>query len=387
MGLNLFCEFILSIIGWLGVFVDPANAGTSSLVEELVFVPLGFLLYPVWRGARRVVGSANAPDIYPVWFGTNRRALHGPYASEVCEKLALGVCHVAIPKAHKFGSTGSSAIARYFQRLRSGGADDRLYITDSEYIMWSARDFVDSITKAMGRKRDILVYVHGYNVSFDSAIVRAAQIGFDLKVSGVTTAFCWASRGDVEGYAADEDTIQLSVSHFAEFLETLIVNFPDRRINIMAHSMGNRALLRVLENASKYPALAKARFGQIFLAAPDIDSRYFRRVANVYESISDRTTLYVCSKDWALTVSGKLHANIRAGYTPPITVVSGIDTVEVSNLNLDVLGHGYYAEAAGVLYDMAILLLNNLDPIGRPRIAQAVDDDGTAYWTLRYARD
>jgi esterase/lipase superfamily enzyme len=388
MRLTLFYELLFLVLSWLGFFIDPAQAGSAAgeLAEKFVFAPLAFLLYPVWKGTRRVVKSANTPDVYSVWYGTNRRAFSGPLALEIIEKLSFGICRIAIPKSHKFGSIGSSSFVRYLQRVRSGGADDSLHIVDNR-VMWSKREFVDSISNAMGRSRDILIYVHGYNLSFEGAMIRAAQIGFDLKVSGITAAFCWASRGDLEGYAADEDTIQLSVSHFAEFLETLIDNFPDRKINIIAHSMGNRALLRVLENAPKYPVLAKARFGQIFLAAPDIDSRYFRQVAEVYKSMSDRTTLYVCSKDKALTTSGFLHANIRVGYTPPVTVVNGIDTIEVSNVNLDFLGHGYYAEASGVLYDMAILLLNNMDPVGRPRIAPTVSDEGTSYWIMRYARD
>jgi hypothetical protein len=33
------------------------------------------------------------------------------------------------------------------------------------------------------------VYIHGYNVSFEEAVIRAAQMGYDLKVEGVTALF------------------------------------------------------------------------------------------------------------------------------------------------------------------------------------------------------
>jgi esterase/lipase superfamily enzyme len=97
-----------------------------------------------------------------------------------------------------------------------------------------------------------------------------------------------------------------------------------------------------------------ARFGQIFLAAPDVDARYFKMVASVYPQVSDRTTLYVSARDKALGASKFLHDNTRAGHIPPITVVPGIDTVVGTDISLDFLGHGYFAEAFNVLYDMYI---------------------------------
>jgi esterase/lipase superfamily enzyme len=230
---------------------------------------------------------------------------------------------------------------------------------------------------------DILVYIHGYNSSFDQAIIRAAQIGFDLKVQGVTAAFCWASRGELHGYLADEDNVKLSERHLAEFLSLLVQNFPNKKINLMAHSMGNRALLGVVENLVKYPSLKDAKFGQIFLAAPDIDSRYFQLVADIYPSVSERTTLYVCAMDRALGASGAVRHDSRAGFVPPVTIVTGIDTVEATNVNLNYLGHGYYAEASAVLYDIAFLLRNNASPELRPRLAKETNSQGGAYWILR----
>jgi len=255
---------------------------------------------------------------------------------------------------------------------------------------WALEDgptgFVNSVKTALTQAGDqILVYVHGYNVSFEAAVLRAAQIGFDLKVPGVTAAFYWASKGSPEAYMADEDTIRLSAQHLADFLSLLHANFPKRTINIMAHSMGNRALLDVLQYAERYPALSGAKFGQIFLAAPDIDARLFRQAAAAYSRLSARTTLYVCSADRALQASGRGHDGFRTGYCPPVTIVEGIDTIDATNVNLDILGHSYYAEAALVLFDMASLLRIDMSPAQRPSLIQAKSDDGAAYWVFRAA--
>lgn len=38
-------------------------------------------------------------------------------------------------------------------------------------------------------RKQALVYIHGYNVGFEEAAIRAAQIGFDLKIGGITAFF------------------------------------------------------------------------------------------------------------------------------------------------------------------------------------------------------
>jgi esterase/lipase superfamily enzyme len=324
-------------------------------------------------------------DIYKVWYATNRAMGSGSFTSELSERLRFGACRVAIPRSHKFGSLGSPLCTRVLQRITTGSSDALRIVQRSD---WAIEDgpsgFVNSVRVSLPQKSDqILVYIHGYNVSFESAILRAAQIGFDLKAPGITAAFCWASKGSLEGYLADEDTITLSAQHLADFLSLLHANFPGRTINIMAHSMGNRALMDVLQHTDRYPGLSGAKFGQIFLAAPDIDARLFRQAATVYSRLSARTTLYVCSADRALAFSGRVRDDCRTGYCPPVTVVEGIDTIEASNVNLDMLGHSYYAEAASVLYDMAFLLQIDLPPVRRPSLIPSKSDDGAAYWRFR----
>ena len=326
-------------------------------------------------------------DVYRVWYGTNRAQQHGKFTADLGTELRYGYCRVAVPKSHEFGSLGSGKLARTWQRMTTG-TDDALYIV--QRMGWPAADgangFVRSIKHALAPERNqILVYIHGFNVSFKEAILRCAQIGFDLKVPGVAAAFSWASKGTEKAYMADEDTVRLSEAHLAEFLGVLNTNFPDSQINIIAHSMGNRILVEVLKHIRDYPALANAKFGQIFLAAPDIDARYFRTVAAVYPQLSARTTLYVCSADRALQLSGNLKANLRTGYCPPVTVVNGIDTIEATNVNLDWLGHGYYAEGRAVLYDMYLLMRGDVAPGDRPSLMQAQTDDGDPYWQLRAA--
>jgi hypothetical protein len=63
---------------------------------------------------------------------------------------------------------------------------------------------------------------------------------------------------------------------------------------------------------------------------------------------------------------------------PRGTVVGGINTVEVANVDMTLLGHGYYGAAEGVLYDMRELLIHDTPPESRSRLR----DTKQGYWQI-----
>jgi hypothetical protein len=66
-----------------------------------------------------------------------------------------------------------------------------------------------------------------------------------------------------------------------------------------------------------------------------------------------------------------------------LTIVPNIDTIEVTNIDLTLLGHGYFAEAEAVLYDIASLLSNNAAPGLRPRLqAGEIGEAASAHWII-----
>ena len=59
-----------------------------------------------------------------------------------------------------------------------------------------------------------------------------------------------------------------------------------------------------------------------------------------------------------------------------------IDTVAVPDFDVDLLGHGYFAQAEALLHDIHDLMGHNDDPAKRQRITPALYE-GTAFWELR----
>ncbi|HEV7225124.1 MAG TPA: alpha/beta hydrolase, partial [Pirellulales bacterium] len=296
--------------------------------------------------------------------------------------VTCGQCQVWIPRTHHFGETGNPFWRRW-RRLEF--ADDHLRIRETEIL--SDASFWGALQEQMKQANDGrphgLVYLHGYNVGFHDAIIRGAQIGFDLRVSGATAIFSWPSQGTLKGYPADGAAVEASENAISHFLTDFTRRSGAAVIHVIAHSMGNRGLLRSLQRIAADAKLAAGvRFGQIFLAAPDVDRDLFLDLARLYPEFSNRTTLYASPMDRAVEISGWLHEAPRAGYLPPVTVVRGVDrfdTVEVPGFNLDAMGHGYFAEAEGVLYDMVDLMLHGTPP---PRTR--MDQDSTdGHWVMR----
>ncbi len=55
---------------------------------------------------------------------------------------------------------------------------------------------------------------------------------------------------------------------------------------------------------------------------------------------------------------------------PPTLVLPGIDTINVTNVDLTMLGHGYVAEARDVLTDMHALITRGAPPDQTVRTAR-----------------
>ncbi len=316
---------------------------------------------------------------YPVWFGTNRKPIdrNNPalgFGSEADDHLNFGKRIVRIPLSHKAGELGSPM----WQRLLTG-VDDRLTLDPATTLSEDA--FVHDVRTFLGTldpaDRNVLVYIHGFNTSFDEAAKRAAQLGFDLKVPGITAFYSWPSLANITAYVGDLSRIEASEQMLADFLVRATTLVERGKVHLIAHSMGNRGLLAAMHRATTQAALRTgAHFGQVFLAAPDVDARSFAQLASVYPLAAEHTTLYVADQDKALLALEWATAEARAGGAPPVLVLPGIDTVRVRGWSLFRLGHSYVAEDASVLRDIRTVLHWQESPERRRvRNGQPIPDD------------
>ena len=355
-----------------------------ELMQRLAQVPRVPTVEPFDNVLERGGASPDeAGVVYPVWFGTNRQPQGNGFTGARHDRITRGRIDVFVPEAHRFGETGTPFWKRLLRRDLRG---DWLEIQQRARLEQAAfyADLQQRLDEARagGEETHALFFLHGFNVTFDDAAIRAAQIGFDLKAHA-TAFFSWPSRGSVAAYPADEASLEASERHITDFLIEFVANCHADKTHVIAHSMGNRGLLRALQRiAANAHTQGKVKFGQIFLAAPDVDRDLFLDLARMYPQFAERTTLYTSDGDLPVHLSAKLHDAPRAGYFAPYTVAPGVDTVAVPDFDVDLLGHSYFAQAEALLHDIFDLMRHNQAPSARQRITPDLHD-GATFWKLR----
>jgi esterase/lipase superfamily enzyme len=296
-------------------------------------------------------------------------------------ELETGVCEVTIPKSHQRGQLESASLLRL--ELKQDAAR---HIVLQSVIPKERTEFLAELSAAVARspQRDVLIFIHGYNVDFEDAARRTAQLAKDLELQGAPVCYSWPSQAGLLQYAVDETNVVWTVPHLKQFLLEVVRESDARSVNVIAHSMGNRALTSALKEL-RYELQDDARlFNQVVLAAPDIDADIFRRdIAPAITSTARRVTLYASSKDRALAVSKRLHGYPRAGESgPSLLLVEDIDTIDASGIDFSLLGHSYYGGNSNILADLGLLIRQGLPAASRMNLA-ANRRDGLTYWVFK----
>jgi esterase/lipase superfamily enzyme len=231
------------------------------------------------------------------------------------------------------------------------------------------------------REPEALVYIHGYKSSFDEAARRAAQLAFDLSFPGVPILYSWPSKDDLTDYVADFEAVEETTFHLADFLTQVARNTGARRVHVVAHSLGNRALTNALQVMAMSPGAPG--FSNLVLTAPDVSARLFEEhIGPRIMGFAERVTLYASSLDKALRIAERLRQSRRLGQAgETILVLEGMDTIDASRVDTDWIGHGYIATTKQVIDDLFMLLRHDLPPADRN--LEQVKKGDLVYWALR----
>lgn len=295
-------------------------------------------------------------------------------------ELEFGECAVTIPRRHEPGKIERPSLWRleFHESLDRHVVLRTVERRGEDAFFTAVRERVASSPRS-----DLFVFIHGYNVSFDMAARRTAQMAHDLKFEGAPIFYSWPSQGGLLKYPVDETNVSWTVPHLKQFLRQLASRSEARAINVIAHSMGNRALASAVRELSLEEPLREKRFQQVVLAAPDIDAEVFQRdVAPLLASASEHVTLYASSRDQALAASKLVHGYPRAGDSGAnLLVLPGIETVDVTEVDTGILGHSYYGNSVPILRDLERVLHGALTNDQRPWL-QTAQRDGHPYWVF-----
>jgi len=334
-------------------------------------------------------------DVVPVFYGTDRQQEPNPervaYNSERGRRLELGRALVTVPKSHEVPQIERPWTLRipYFNvTIYEEAENPKKHFTMQEIKALSRDDFLKMVRERLGgsdRYKDhAIVFVHGYNTSFDHAVYRTAQIAYDLKFDGATFVYSWPSGGAVASYTYDRESAGAAEPYLRQFLDLVVKESGAKSISVIAHSMGNLPLLEVLKDmrSQSPPGVV---ISQVILAAPDVDADNFANLTRDIQGFAKGVTLYVASNDRALIISRNFWQNPRAGdvlAAGPL-IVPGIDTIDVTAASTDsfALNHSGYAENNNLLQDIGKLILSGLRPPEQrlPQLKRVTTEKGD-YW-------
>ena len=319
-----------------------------------------------------------------VYFGTNREPdVHGNPTrfgtrinSRLPGELRFGTANIT-------GETVQISVARETAR---GGV---LKLLPRDNVFEQLRQ-----TMVANPGSDVLVFVHGYNVSFDEAIRDAAAICGSYSAASAGAAksyipfvFSWPSDGSLiplRAYYSDRDDASSSAlalrrgfEKLASFLGEIAKNATEitrkggdgrgylcgGQIHVLAHSMGNFALSHAVEGISRDNARARRLWGEVILVAADEDETVFERGGRFHRlgEFCNRVSIYINRNDRALIISDVTKPNPdRLGALGPrnpralSTQVEIVDCQRVAGGSLT--QHSYYRTSPAAVTDIAAVL-------------------------------
>ncbi len=258
---------------------------------------------------------------------------------------------IGVPPDHRIGqlerpSLGAPDPAKHFALMSRRPLDEA----------GLQAELASHLSGRIGSNRDILLYVHGFNTSYDELRFRLAQIVEDGRFGGVPVLFTWPSTNSLLDYGAAKESATVSRDALAKLIRQLTETPGVGRVHILAHSMGAWLTMEALRQdaIAGSPALAE-KLGDVMLAAPDIDLNVFRQqLARIDAS---HVFVLVAANDRALSLSRTLAGDRqRLGAMDPNNPADraalealGVRVYDLTREADIFVGHGAYADAPDAL--------------------------------------
>ena len=248
-------------------------------------------------------------------------------------------------------------------------------------------------------RKDVYVYIHGFNNSFTDAAFVMAELWHFLGREGVPIIYTWpaGAGGGLRGYTHDRESGEYTLFHLKQFLRILATTPEVERIHLIAHSRGTdvatsalRELFIEARGAGK-DLRSVSKLSNVVLAAADLDMEvvYQRLGAERVGLGIDRITIYVSETDRAIGFSGCLFVSARRiGQMRPEDLTAeqrrdlevGARTQIIdARVSTGFVGHSYFYNNPAVSADLVLLLRDNLEPgsPGRPLVKR-----GENFWEI-----
>ncbi|MFD2344856.1 alpha/beta hydrolase [Sinorhizobium terangae] len=282
--------------------------------------------------------------------------------------------------------------------------------------MRAAAGLQDEVSRrvSLAKRKEVVIFVHGYNNSFDDAAKATGNLCDTLSQEFVCVSLSWpagGSGGAFYGYNIDRESGEFAVADVKKAIRIISATEAVKRLHLIAHSRGADVLLSALHQlgmeayAARSSPSERYKLNNVVLFAPDIDLDV--ATTKLFGFVSDpdaphgikatpygllppigplHLTIYSSPNDKALALSSGLFGSVvRLGRLTRASISakeagsnalwknsqrSGVaDFIEYRG-NAGFAGHSYFLSDPAVREDLAALLRDRLKAgaPGRPLV-------------------
>lgn len=300
----------------------------------------------------------------------------------------------SIPKTSELGRFPSSPYS--FKPSANGMKIDPDVLKQKNFHEKKLMEMVKARLKN-SKSKDIVLFIHGFNNTFDDAAYTLGGMWHFLNRQGVPIVYSWpAAEGGLTGYFKDRESGQFTIFHLKEALK-LLAKIPEiENINIIAHSRGTDVVttaLReiIIENRAEGGNPRKdLRITNLILAAPDLDFGIVKQrlMAEQFGPAFGQVTIYTSEGDSALGISQWLMNGLRFGLLKSNDIglnernifqtVGNVSLIKVPK-SRGFVGHDYFHSNPSVSSDLINLITHKALPGSKKRPLTRIENN---FWML-----
>lgn len=241
-----------------------------------------------------------------------------------------------------------------------------------------SQDLKKMIAEVDGHAGDdrLVLYVHGFNESFEKSCRRAARLSRNLGIAGRLVMFSWPANNRFWEYRDDLEDLSWTVEPLAQLIDQFIETAGPDRLVLMGHSLGARGILEAMLTRP-LPESSDERIARVILMAPDVARKDF--LAEHNEALAERAReiiVYVSRRDHALAVSSSLHREPRLGSGRVAPANPNTLIVDASATRRHgITGHMYFLKSPAVIEHLRQMVHRDSGPVsGTPRDVFTLDE-------------
>jgi esterase/lipase superfamily enzyme len=209
---------------------------------------------------------------------------------------------------------------------------------------------VGDLVRAVG-VRDVLIYVHGFNQTFEAAALDAARLSEGIRFRGETMVFSWPSKAKLLDYGYDRESAMWSRDALEQVFAGLLASEAVGRIHVVAHSIGTMLTMEALRQIyAKQGSSAVQRIGAVVFASPDIDVDVFSSSVERIGALAPKITVIAATNDRALALSGWIAGGIKRVGAAEQTELKrlGLRVIDASREGWGIINHDLFLSNAHI---------------------------------------